>query len=52
MSQDSEAMAGTMRSVGETADAQLAMIQELNGVAESLGTMTNDLQTLIGRFTT
>lgn len=52
MSQDSEAMAGTMRSVGETADAQLAMIQELNGVAESLGNMTSDLQTLIGRFTT
>ncbi len=52
MSQDSEAMAGTMRSVGETSDAQLAMIQELNGVAESLGNMTSDLQTLIGRFTT
>ncbi len=52
MSQDSEAMAGTMRSVGETADAQLAMIQELNGVAESLGNMTSDLQTLIGKFTT
>ncbi len=52
MSQDSEAMAGTMRSVGETSDAQLAMIQELNGVAESLGNMTSDLQTLIGKFTT
>lgn len=52
MSQDSEAMAETMRSVGETSDAQLAMIQELNGVAESLGNMTSDLQTLIGRFTT
>lgn len=52
MSQDSEAMADTMRSVGETAEAQLAMIQELNGVAESLGNMTGDLQTLIGRFTT
>ncbi len=52
MSQDSEAMAETMRSVGETADAQLAMIQELNGVAESLGNMTSDLQTLIGKFTT
>nr|WP_256441813.1 methyl-accepting chemotaxis protein [Exiguobacterium sp. s59] len=52
MSQDSEAMAEKMRSVGETADAQLAMIQELNGVAESLGNMTSDLQTLIGRFTT
>ena len=52
MSQDSEGMADTMRTVGETADAQLAMIQELNGVAESLGNMTSDLQTLIGRFTT
>ncbi|WP_215146241.1 methyl-accepting chemotaxis protein [Exiguobacterium qingdaonense] len=52
MSQDSEGMAKTMRSVGETADSQLAMIQELNGVAESLGNMTNDLQTLIGKFTT
>ena len=52
MSQDSEAMAETMRSVGETSDAQLAMIQELNGVAESLGNMTSDLQTLIGKFTT
>lgn len=52
MSQDSEGMADTMRTVGETADAQLAMIQELNGVAESLGNMTSDLQTLIGKFTT
>ncbi|WP_214741958.1 methyl-accepting chemotaxis protein [Exiguobacterium sp. s48] len=52
MSQDSEGMADTMRTVGETADAQLAMIQELNGIAESLGNMTSDLQTLIGRFTT
>ncbi len=52
MSQDSEGMANTMRTVGETADSQLAMIQELNGVAESLGNMTSDLQTLIGRFTT
>ncbi|MCT4785833.1 methyl-accepting chemotaxis protein [Exiguobacterium aestuarii] len=52
MSRDSEKMAETMRSVGETADSQLAMIQELNGVAESLGNMTSDLQTLIGRFTT
>ena len=52
MSQDSEEMADTMRTVGETADAQLAMIQELNGVAESLGNMTSDLQTLIGKFTT
>lgn len=52
MSRDSEEMAVTMRSVGETADSQLAMIQELNGVAESLGNMTSDLQTLIGKFTT
>lgn len=52
MVSDSEGMAETMRSVGETADAQLAMIQELNGVAESLGNMTGDLQTLIGRFKT
>ncbi|WP_251131754.1 methyl-accepting chemotaxis protein [Exiguobacterium sp. EHD646] len=52
MSRDSEEMAVTMRSVGETADSQLAMIQELNGVAESLGNMTSDLQTLVGRFTT
>lgn len=52
MASDSEGMAETMRSVGETADAQLAMIQELNGVAESLGNMTGDLQTLIGRFQT
>lgn len=52
MASDSEGMAETMRSVGETADAQLAMIQELNGVAESLGNMTGDLQTLIGRFKT
>lgn len=49
---ESEQMAGTMRGVGETADSQLAMIQELNGVAESLGTMTGDLQTLIGKFNT
>lgn len=49
---ESEQMAGTMRGVGETADSQLAMIQELNGVAESLGTMTDDLQTLIGKFNT
>lgn len=52
MASDSEGTAETMRSVGETADAQLAMIQELNGVAESLGNMTGDLQTLIGRFQT
>ncbi|UTT43600.1 methyl-accepting chemotaxis protein [Exiguobacterium aurantiacum] len=52
MASDSEVTAETMRSVGETADAQLAMIQELNGVAESLGNMTGDLQTLIGRFQT
>ena len=52
IAQESEQMAEAMRNVGETADAQLAMIQELNGVAESLGSMTNDLQTLIGRFTT
>ncbi|MFC4683962.1 methyl-accepting chemotaxis protein [Exiguobacterium sp. s149] len=52
MASDSEGTAETMRSVGETADAQLAMIQELNGVAESLGNMTSDLQTLIGRFQT
>ncbi|EPE60525.1 HAMP domain protein [Exiguobacterium sp. S17] len=49
---ESEQMAQTMRSVGETADSQLAMIQELNGVAESLGNMTGDLQTLIGKFNT
>lgn len=49
---ESEQMSQTMRSVGETADSQLAMIQELNGVAESLGNMTGDLQTLIGKFTT
>ncbi|MFN4213530.1 methyl-accepting chemotaxis protein [Exiguobacterium sp.] len=49
---ESEQMAGTMRGVGETADSQLAMIQELNGVAESLGSMTGDLQTLIGKFNT
>lgn len=52
MASDSEGTAETMRSVGETADSQLAMIQELNGVAESLGNMTGDLQTLIGRFQT
>lgn len=49
---ESEQMATTMRSVGETSDSQLAMIQELNGVAESLGNMTGDLQTLIGKFNT
>lgn len=52
MASGSESTANAMREVGETADAQLAMIQELNGVAESLGHMTGDLQTLIGRFTT
>lgn len=52
MATGSEGTAQTMREVGETADAQLAMIQELNGVAETLGSMTGDLQTLIGRFTT
>ena len=52
MASGSEETALTMREVGETADAQLAMIQELNGVAETLGSMTGDLQTLIGRFTT
>lgn len=49
---ESEQMATTMRGVGETSDSQLAMIQELNGVAESLGNMTGDLQTLIGKFNT
>ncbi|MCT4781692.1 MULTISPECIES: methyl-accepting chemotaxis protein [Exiguobacterium] len=49
---ESEQMATTMRNVGETSDSQLAMIQELNGVAESLGNMTGDLQTLIGKFNT
>ncbi|WP_251126072.1 MULTISPECIES: methyl-accepting chemotaxis protein [unclassified Exiguobacterium] len=52
MASGSEQTANTMREVGETADVQLAMIQELNGVAETLGSMTGDLQTLIGRFTT
>lgn len=52
IAQDSDRTAETMRTVGETAEMQLGMIQELNGVAESLGNMTNDLQTLIGRFTT
>lgn len=52
MASGSEETANTMREVGETADLQLAMIQELNGVAETLGSMTGDLQTLIGRFTT
>ncbi|WP_240544426.1 methyl-accepting chemotaxis protein [Exiguobacterium algae] len=52
IAQESEEMAETMRNVGETADAQLAMIQELNGVAESLGNMTSELQGLIGQFTT
>ncbi len=52
MASGSESNASAMREVGETADAQLAMIQELNGVAESLGHMTGDLQTLIGKFTT
>lgn len=49
---ESEQMATTMRGVGETSDSQLAMIQELNGVAELLGNMTGDLQTLIGKFNT